>query len=105
MNIKSYAMAISAAIATASCGQITYPQPETDNTITDDYFGTIVADPYRPLENDTAEATTRWVEAENAVTNAYFEKIPFRNALRERLTELNNFKKTGLPFRENVLMH
>ena len=101
MNIKSYAMAISAAIATASCGQITYPQPETDNTITDDYFGTIVADPYRPLENDTAEATTRWVEAENAVTNAYFEKIPFRNALRERLTELNNFKKTGLPFREN----
>lgn len=102
MNIKLYAMAITAAIATASCGQqITYPQPETDNTVTDDYFGTIVADPYRPLENDTAEATTRWVEAENKVTQAYFDKIPFRNSIRERLTQLNNFKKTGLPYREN----
>ena len=103
MNFKTYAMAITAAVATASCGQsgINYPQPQTDSSVSDNYFGTIVADPYRALENDTAEATTRWVEAENEVTNAYFEKIPFRNDIRERLTQLNNFKKTGLPSREN----
>ncbi len=46
-------------------------------------------------------ATTKWVEAENALTRNYLDKIPFRSAIRERLTQLNNFKRTGLPYRDN----
>lgn len=102
MNKKLYAMAISAvAMTTAANGQTNYPQPPVDNSITDNYFGTTVADRFRPLENDTAAATTKWVEAENALTRNYLDKIPFRNAIRERLTQLNNFKRTGLPYRDN----
>ncbi|MDE7109312.1 MAG: S9 family peptidase, partial [Muribaculaceae bacterium] len=77
-----------------------YPAPPTDSTVTDNYFGTVVADPYRPLENDTAPATLEWVKAENAVTEEYLSKIPFRDKIRERLTELNNYRKTGLPSKE-----
>lgn len=49
--------------------QTRYPAAPKDNTV-DEYFGVKVADPFRPLENDTAELTAQWVEAENKVTNA-----------------------------------
>ena len=95
-------MAISAvAMTTAANGQTNYPQPPVDNSVTDNYFGTTVADRFRPLENDTAAATTKWGEAEKALTRNYLDKIPFRSAIRERLTQLNNFKRTGLPYRDN----
>ena len=90
---------VGATLSSCSQSSIKYPTAPSDDTV-DEYFGMKVADPYRPLENDTAAATLKWVEEENAVTNAYLEKIPFRNALRERLTELNNYKKTGLPSKE-----
>ena len=54
-----------------------YPKAEKDGTV-DEYFGVKVSDPYRWLENDTSAQTTAWVEAENKVTNAYLQKIPFR---------------------------
>lgn len=81
----------------SSSHKIDYPAPPIDSTVTDEYFGTVVADPYRPLENDTAAATLEWVEAENAVTEEYLSRIPYRNKIRERLTHLNNYKKTGIP--------
>lgn len=76
--------------------RLSYPTAPSDNTV-DTYFGHKVADPYRPLENDTAPETLRWVEAENAVTRGYLDAIPFRSVIKERLTELNNYVKTGLP--------
>jgi hypothetical protein len=81
-----------------SCSQhkLEYPQAPTDNTV-DNYFGTEVSDKYRPLENDTAEATLAWVKAENKVTNDYLSKIPYRDAVRKRLTALNDYKKSGMP--------
>lgn len=76
--------------------KLEYPQAPMDNSVTDDYFGTVVADPYRPLENDTAPETLEWVKAENALTESYLSAIPYRENIRKRLTELNNYKKTGL---------
>lgn len=90
--------ALTGMIATScSSPKIEYPAAPTDVTVSDNYFGTHVMDPYRPLENDTAPATLRWVEEENALTEDYLSKIPFRDKIRDRLTELNNYKKTGLP--------
>ncbi|MCM1482826.1 MAG: prolyl oligopeptidase family serine peptidase [Muribaculaceae bacterium] len=103
MKLSIHPLLMTAIIGGTLCScnnsKIQYPTAPSDDT-TDDYFGTTVADPYRPLENDTAAATLKWVEEENAVTQAYLDKIPFRNALRERLTELNDYKKTGLPSKE-----
>jgi prolyl oligopeptidase len=80
--------------------KITYPVAEKDNTV-DTYFGTEVADPYRWLENDTSQATAAWVEAENQVTTAYLEKIPFRDKLKQRLTDLINYERIGSPYKKN----
>src|SRR5690606_1207693 len=44
--------------------------------------------------------TAAWVAAQNEVTYAYLETLPARDSLRERLTELWNYPKLGLPRRE-----
>lgn len=90
-----------ALLATTACSTseiITYPQPPSDATA-DNYFGTEVPDPYRPLENDTAPATLAWVEAEREITENYLDKIPFRNSLRKQITDFNNFTRQGTPWK------
>ena len=62
-----------------------------------DYFGTNVTDPYRWLENDTAEATADWISRQNEVTNEYLSKIPYKKAIAKRYEELFNFPKVGTP--------
>jgi len=74
-----------------------YPKAERDETVVDDYFGTKVADPYRWLENDTSAATMAWVEAERALTDEYLSHIPLRETLKNRLTEIANYEKYGVP--------
>ena len=92
-------MALSLATLLGSCSGSKYPAAPSDNTV-DSYFGMEVADPYRPLENDTSEATTQWVEQERALTENYLAKIPFRGALRERIASFNNYVKQGVPSKE-----
>ena len=65
----------------------------------DDYFGTKVSDPYRWLENDTAADVKHWVEAENKVTADYLSKIPYRGAIKKRLTDIWNYERYSSPFR------
>ncbi len=87
------------ATAAASVAPVlAYPQTtKTDQT--DNYFGTTVADPYRWQETHDA-ALDEWIEAENAVTQSYLSHIPFRDAIKNRLTEIWNYPKYGAPFKE-----
>jgi prolyl oligopeptidase len=78
--------------------EVTYPETKKVDQI-DDYFGTLVADPYRWLEDDNAEDVKQWVEAQNAVTFGYLEQIPFREKIRSRLTEIYNYPRYSSPFR------
>lgn len=76
------------------------PYPETARgEVVDNYFGVEVSDPYRWLEDDNSPETAAWVEAQNAVTQDYLGKIPYRDAIRERLTELWDYPKEGTPMR------
>ncbi len=77
---------------------VKYIQTKKDTSIIDDYFGTKVADPYRWLEDDQAEDTKKWVVAQNEITEQYLSQIPFRNAVKERLTKLWNYAKFSTPF-------
>lgn len=78
---------------------IAYPETKKEN-IKDTYFGTVVEDPYRWLEDDRAEDTKAWVKAENAVTQKYLAQIPYRKNIKERLTKLMNYEKYSQPFKE-----
>ena len=102
MKLSSFAVMLSVGIMGASCSQtkvLNYPAAPKAPDVSDEYFGIAVADPYRPLENDTSAATAEWVAAENAVTRKYLSDIPFREAIRDRLTTLNNYSKSGLPWK------
>lgn len=72
--------------------------PETKQVAhTDIYHGEEVSDPYHWLEDDMADDTKDWVERQNEVTFSYLEKIPFREAIEERLEKLWNYEKYSAP--------
>jgi prolyl oligopeptidase len=87
------------AMATPAEPKLTYPPTKTVDQV-DEYHGEKVKDPYRWLESLDSEETRQWVEAQNKVTFSYLEKIPGRDKLKQRLTELWNFEKYSAPFRE-----
>ncbi|GAB1414854.1 prolyl oligopeptidase family serine peptidase [Paludibacter sp.] len=79
---------------------IQYPETRMD-TITDNYWGMNIPDPYRWLEDDRSVETERWVIAQNKVTYDYLDQIPFRAELKNRLTELMNYPKYSSPSKIN----
>lgn len=79
-----------------SAGQ--YPVAKKVDTV-DTYFGVQVADPYRWMENDTTQETADWVKGENEITFGFLNHIPYREKLKKRLEELNNYEKVGSPFK------
>ncbi|WP_440068512.1 prolyl oligopeptidase family serine peptidase [Tenacibaculum discolor] len=78
---------------------VNYPET-TKKPVVDEYFGTKVTDNYRWLEDDRSTETEAWVKAENEVTFDYLDKIPYRQQLKNRLSELWNYEKVGTPFKE-----
>ena len=80
--------------------QYKYPETKKEN-VTDNYFGTVVADPYRWLEDDNSAATKDWVTKQNKLSFGFLDKIPYRKQWLKRLEEINNFPKYSIPFRNN----
>lgn len=78
---------------------VNYPSTAKVDTV-DTYFGTEVPDPFRWLEDDMSKETEAWVKEQNQVTFGYFDKIPFREDLKNRLEKLWNYEKLGSPFKE-----
>ncbi|WP_371414644.1 prolyl oligopeptidase family protein [Flavobacterium sp. 140616W15] len=76
---------------------IKYPDTKKGETI-DTYFDAKVSDPYRWLEDDKSEETAAWVKAQNKVTYAYLDQIPFRDELKKRMEKLWNYEKIGAPY-------
>jgi prolyl oligopeptidase len=81
--------------------KIEYPPTKTDD-VADTYFGTKVPDPYRWLEDDRSEETAAWVKAQNKVTFAYLESIPYREQIKARLEKMWNYEKYTAPHKEGA---
>jgi len=78
---------------------LAYPPTRTVDMV-DDYFGRKVADPYRWLEDLDSADSAAWITAQNKLTFAYLDTLPKRAEIRERLTELWDYRRTGVPVRE-----
>jgi len=78
---------------------ITYPVTRTVDQ-QDNYHGTVIADPYRWLEDANSAETRDWVVAQNQLTQSYLAQIPNREAIKTRLTRLWNFERFTVPFKE-----
>ncbi len=98
-----YAAVIALGAMTVNCSSNsmkikTMPYPVAEKAdVSDNYHGTTVADPYRWLEDDNSAETAAWVAAENEVTFDYLSQIPYRDRIRDRITELSDYEKTGAP--------
>jgi len=79
--------------------KIANPVTKTGNVV-DTIFGTPVPDPYRWLEDDMSEETAAWVKQQNLVTFGYLEKISYREQIKERLTNMYNYERYGMPHKE-----
>jgi prolyl oligopeptidase len=85
--------------AVAAVAKLAYPDAPR-GTVTDTYFGTAVADPYRWMEDVDAPQTTAWVKAEGDLTRSYLDAIPQRNAIKDAYRKLYNYEKLSAPFHQ-----
>ena len=92
------ALALAAPVA-LSGQRIQYPTTRRGDVV-DDYHGQRVPDPYRWLEDLNAPETAAWVASENAVTSGYLARLPLRDTLRTRITQLYNYPRVGVPYFE-----
>jgi prolyl oligopeptidase len=83
----------------SSSQSFAYPSSRKADQV-DDYHGTKVADPYRWLEDPDSEETKAWLDAQNKVTFGYLTEIGAREQIKQRLTQLWNYEKYGIPFKQ-----
>ena len=80
----------------ASAQSIKYPVTKKIEHV-DEYHGTKVSDPYRWLEDDMSEETAQWVKAQNEITFAHLEQIPYRKKIFQDLEAAYNYPKYSAP--------
>lgn len=103
--MKRIALSLAVLLATTLAAQadppakLTYPQPRRED-IVDNYFGTKVPAPYQWMEDLNSPELAKWVTEENKLTFAYLDQIPERDWMKQRLTQLWNYEKVGVPARE-----
>ena len=78
--------------------ELTYPASRRDTAV-DSFFGELVPDPYRWLENDVRRdaEVAAWVEAQNDVTNGYLGTIPGREIFKARLAAWFDHERVSPP--------
>ena len=77
-----------------------YPIAPTTNQI-DTFHGIQVEDPYRWMEDNNSAALKEWIDAENKLTFSFLESIPERKRIMDRLSQLWNYERYGIPFKQN----
>ena len=75
---------------------LVYPHTRVVDQI-DNYHGTVVADPYRWLEETDSPQTRDWIEAQNTLTFGFLARIVARDGIRRRLSELWDYAKASAP--------
>ena len=73
------------------------PPKAATATVSDDYHGRWVNDPYRWLENADAAETQQFVEEQNAYTQSVLEDVPGRDELRRRIEQLLTIGRVASP--------
>jgi prolyl oligopeptidase len=99
--MKRFSIPLLSLLFMISCAEKPLQYPTTSKgDVKDTYFGTEVEDPYRWLEDDNSAETAEWVKTQNQLTFDYLGKLPHREEIKTRLTELWDFPKYGTPFKE-----
>jgi prolyl oligopeptidase len=89
-------MALFGTTSVAQDKKPTYPLTKTDN-VADVLHGIKIVDPYRWLEDGKSADTLAWVEEQNKLTQTILGKVPGRDKIRERLSNLLEIGSLGTP--------
>ena len=81
--------------------RLSYPAAPTADQV-DDYHGTRIADPYRPLEDSDAPPSRAWITAQNALTERVLGDVATRQEIRDRLARLWDYPRAGAPWRRGA---
>ena len=74
----------------------TLPAVETPRIpVTTSYHGVDVTEDYQWLEDASSPETVAWTQAQQELTRAYFESLPWRDALRARVGRLLRAERTS----------
>ena len=63
----------------------------------EDFFGTRVEDPYRWMEDMGSDQVLEWIEAQNELSFPFLASLPRRDEIKDRITELWDYERYGLP--------
>ena len=69
------------------------PPPTPVEPITEILHGVEITDPYRWLEDQNSPRTRAWIEEQRAYARAYFDAIPGREQIKDRVRELISCKE------------
>lgn len=84
----------------AQTQKLTPPATRQDN-VREVIHGVEIVDPYRWLEDQQSPETRKWVEEQNAYTNALLDHLPVRRRAFDRLWQMVNYDSQGAPYIEN----
>ena len=83
--------------------ELQYPLTKKVDT-TDNFFGTVVQDPYRWLEESVTDEPEKeinqWVQAQADLARYYLDSLGHRTEIAARLKELYDYERQSSPFRE-----
>lgn len=98
--LKKAAVLLCACVASGVFSQapLVYPKARCGDQV-DSFHGTLVRDPFRWLENTESEETRAWIDAQVKLTSDYLARIPVREKIKKRLTEVWNYERYGLPYK------
>ncbi|HXI13020.1 MAG TPA: prolyl oligopeptidase family serine peptidase [Thermoanaerobaculia bacterium] len=100
MKVRAAALLLLTLGAFGASAQTKFVYPPTRKVEQKDSFaGVEVIDPYRWLETDVRESreVSEWIEAQNKVTFGYLQTLPYRESIKQRLTEIWNYEKYSIP--------
>ncbi|MBX3361189.1 MAG: S9 family peptidase [Phycisphaeraceae bacterium] len=105
MSHRTFALHL-AAVFSASClvvstamSQVVYPDSARVDHV-DTHHGKQIPDPYKWLEDPDTPESRRWINAQNEVTFGVLNGIASRDRIKSRMTELWNYERFGVPFKE-----
>lgn len=76
------------------------PVTKKDN-IAETIHGVEIVDPYRWLEDQESPETRAWIDTQNEYTHSFLDKLPYRDKLEKRFSELMKIDRVGIPYERN----
>lgn len=83
-------LALAAALAAQTTRAQEGPPKAPVREVTDTYFGQKVVDPYRWMEDAKSPEPAAWMKARAEYARAYLDRLPTREELPKRLSELSD---------------